>query len=326
MALTIVMYHYVRPLSRSRYPGIKGLEVSAFKEQLEYLARHYTPVTMQTVVAAVRGETPLPRNAVLLTFDDGYRDHHDFVLPLLVERELEGSFFVPAAPVVSGCVLDVNKIHFILASVPDTARVVSEMERMVDEARERLRLPATAELRASCHVATRFDSADVAYVKRLLQRVLPGSLRSAIAAALFARFVSTDEAAFAAELYLSRADIGRMIQAGMHVGGHGDQHRWLASMPANEQSEDIESSLAFLESVSATEDAFTFCYPYGDYNADTLRILAGLNCAAAFTTRVDLARVPGAHALELPRLDTNDLPTEAQAPVSVWTRRIGASE
>ena len=36
---TIVMYHYVRELRRSRYPGIKGLSTEKFRGQLDYLAR-----------------------------------------------------------------------------------------------------------------------------------------------------------------------------------------------------------------------------------------------------------------------------------------------
>jgi hypothetical protein len=39
-SLTIVMYHFVRDLARSRYPAIKALTVDAFRGQLDYLARH----------------------------------------------------------------------------------------------------------------------------------------------------------------------------------------------------------------------------------------------------------------------------------------------
>jgi len=50
--LTVVMYHYVRDLKHSRYPDIKGLDVSLFKDQIAYIKRHYTPVTMQEVIDA----------------------------------------------------------------------------------------------------------------------------------------------------------------------------------------------------------------------------------------------------------------------------------
>ena len=44
--LTIVMYHYVRDLRRSRFPGIKGLSLDAFEGQLEYLDHHQTAPAM----------------------------------------------------------------------------------------------------------------------------------------------------------------------------------------------------------------------------------------------------------------------------------------
>ena len=38
--LTIVMYHYVRPIKESKFPGIKGLELEGFKRQLDYLSEN----------------------------------------------------------------------------------------------------------------------------------------------------------------------------------------------------------------------------------------------------------------------------------------------
>ena len=66
MSLTIVMYHYVRDLERSRYPKIKGRTVEEFKRQLDHIASCHTVVTAQQVAAAVRGEDAVPDNAVLV--------------------------------------------------------------------------------------------------------------------------------------------------------------------------------------------------------------------------------------------------------------------
>ena len=41
----------------------------------------------------------IPENSCLLTFDDGYKDHIDYVLPELMKRKLQGSFF----PLSEGC-------------------------------------------------------------------------------------------------------------------------------------------------------------------------------------------------------------------------------
>jgi hypothetical protein len=63
------------------------------------------------------------------------------------------------------------------------------------------------------------------------------------------------------------------------------------------------------------------CYPFGSYDATTLDLLRQRGCALGLTTRVDLAS-DLARPLELPRLDTNDLPTSASARPTTWTVKV----
>ena len=51
--LTIVMYHYVRPIAGSKFPRIKGLELEHFKRQLEYLNERFNIVNTEQVINAV---------------------------------------------------------------------------------------------------------------------------------------------------------------------------------------------------------------------------------------------------------------------------------
>ena len=94
--LYIAMYHYVRDLRNSRYPGIKGLDYQLFKEQLQFFIQRFHPVTMEDVIAYYVEGKELPENALLLTFDDGYIDHYTFAYPMLLEYGMQGSFFIPA--------------------------------------------------------------------------------------------------------------------------------------------------------------------------------------------------------------------------------------
>ena len=50
--ITIVMYHYVRPIAKSEYPGIKGLELEAFKRQLDYLENNYSIISSEELIEA----------------------------------------------------------------------------------------------------------------------------------------------------------------------------------------------------------------------------------------------------------------------------------
>ncbi|MHC1759643.1 MAG: hypothetical protein AB9917_09050 [Negativicutes bacterium] len=64
--VTVIMYHYVRELEYSRYPGIKGLSLQFFIEQIEYLQRNYNIVAMEEVIDAFAGTAELPPKAALL--------------------------------------------------------------------------------------------------------------------------------------------------------------------------------------------------------------------------------------------------------------------
>lgn len=54
--------------------------------QFEWLKAHnYNAISLDDVIAARKGDKPLPENAFLLTFDDGYKSFYTHVLPLLKE-------------------------------------------------------------------------------------------------------------------------------------------------------------------------------------------------------------------------------------------------
>jgi len=94
--LDIIMYHYIRPLDDTLFPNIKGLDLKKFKKQLEYLDKNYKIITHENVIDAITIKKPLPKNSVWLTFDDGYKDHIEYAIPLLEEFGFYGSFFPSA--------------------------------------------------------------------------------------------------------------------------------------------------------------------------------------------------------------------------------------
>lgn len=317
-ALTIVMYHYVRPTPRSAFLTVKGRALDEFRGQLDFLARHYRVVRIEEVIAAMRGETTLPDNAALLTFDDGYTDHYHYVLPELLARGMQGSFFPPACSVLDGRVLDVNKIHFALASGVAPTRLVAEVLAAVDEHRESYGLKSNAEYYQTYSHESRYDTPDVTFIKRILQKGLPQALRSEIVDRLFRRYVTTDERAFAATLYMDREQLRELREAGMCLGSHGDQHRWLNTLDADEQRHEIERSLAFLGELGVPERDWVMCYPYGGYDDSLLALLREKRCALGLTVDVGVADIGRNDPLRLPRLDTNDVPIDATAPLETF--------
>lgn len=316
--VSIIMYHYVRDLKQGRFKDIKGLDTELFNGQVQYLLKHYNLVTMDEVIHAIDLGDPLPPKAALLTFDDGYNDHFDFVLPVLNKYKIQGSFYPSAKIVLNNEVLDVNKIHFILASVDKKEILIKEIFGKLEEYRNEYGLESNEHYYTTYAIAGRYDSKDVIFIKRMLQVVLPESLRNIICNELFHKYVSDDEATFSKSLYMNVDKLNQMRNEGMHIGSHGHDHYWLGSLSKEKQLAEIEKSLDFLAMVGYNPDRWTMCYPYGNYNDDTLDILKTKNCKLALTTRISVADLGKEHKYTLPRLDTNDIPTGANAAVNKW--------
>jgi len=317
--VTIVMYHFIRPASK-RFPGFAAIEPAAFREQLRYILRHHTPIRLTDVADAVNGSTMLPPRPVVLTFDDGYREHYDRVFPLLAEHGIFGAFFAARSALVNRRVLGANKVQFVLAAAGNTDSIIES----IDLALGRSRVAGTgsaAEYRARWWVPSRFDNAAVTYAKRMLQHGLPEDVREPTLDALFQRYVTSDEAAFAEELYFTAAEAREMRSAGMEFGGHGDRHVPLPSLDGHAQALEIDASIDSLETIGAPRTPFLYCYVKGEHDATSLALLRARGCTTAVTTREDLAHPTSDNLLTLPRLDTTVLPVDGNASPSEWTRK-----
>lgn len=302
------MYHYVRDLERTRFPRIKGLGVEGFRRQLDHLSTQYTIVRMEDVIAASEGGE-LPTDAALLTFDDGYAEHFEIVFPILHDLGWQGSFFPPVAPIRDGALLDVNRVHFILASTDSSADVAVAIDRDVEVLRSDHDLKSPDDYRAEWAHANRFDDAETIYVKRMLQTALPREPREQIAQRLFERYVTADESAFAAELYLGRDQARDMVSNGMYFGSHGLSHRWLNRVDRDTQIEEVEGSMKFLADLGMPVDRhWAMCYPYGGWDDSLLEVVSERGCSIGVTTEVATADLTLHNRLTLPRYDTNDFP------------------
>ncbi len=306
--LTVVMYHYVRDLENSRYPRINGLAIDRFRGQLDYLAKHHTFVRVEDVMAACRGDQALPSDAVLLTFDDGYADNYRYAFPLLDERGVQGCFFPPVASLRDRVVLDVNKIHFALAAIGDVEAIATFCLEKVAAWRDEYGLEEPGYYESHLARTSRFDDPRTLFVKDLLQRGLPETVRSRLTDEVFRRFVSVDEKAFAEELYLTMDQAQTMRRHGHYFGAHGLSHRWLDSLPAEEQRAELQVSLELMRQLGYRDGEFVVSYPYGGFDEHTLPVARELGFGLGFSVEARTATIGQDDPLLLPRLDTVDLP------------------
>jgi len=313
----------VRELPFSKYPNIKGLLVSSFRKQLDYLARYYSFVTVNDMKSVIYGNAPdFPKNAVLLTFDDAYVDHFVSVFPILVERGIQGCFFPVANSIIHNEILDVNQIHYILASSNDDVRIVEDVHNLLNQYRNEYGLENNEYYFNKLKKENQYyDSERIAYLKALLQYELPKVVRRLILTDLFKRYVTPNMEEFARELYLNRDQLRCMNRNGMYIGNHGFSHSWMNKLTPEEQKTDIDNSLNFLEMLGVPITDWMMSFPQGAYDESLLNILREQGCSLAVTIEPGIAELSFENSLTLQRLDTNEFPKESKAPPCTWTQK-----
>lgn len=89
--LRVLMYHKVD----GREGNTIAVPPALFARQMAFLAERYRVVSLAEVVAHLDGGESLPPRAVLVTFDDGYRDNLVAAAPVLERHGLPAVVFVP---------------------------------------------------------------------------------------------------------------------------------------------------------------------------------------------------------------------------------------
>ena len=312
------MYHYVRDLKKLRYPGIQGLDINLFKEQIDYMRKHYHIITMEEVIHSIDNQVKIPEKSVLLTFDDAYLDHYNNVFPILDKHKLQGSFYTPSKAITEHTVLDVNKIHFILAAVEDKLNLVNDLKALVIIYQKEYQLEDFDYYYKKLAQSSRMDTKDVMFIKKLLQVELVEELRITIVDTLFKKYIGISENAFSRELYMNEEQLKHMLRSGHHIGNHGYNHYWWNSLNKEEMSKELDLSISFLEKLGVDMNNWTACYPYGSYDSQSIDMLNKRGCKLAVTTEVDIAKTDKNTRFIMPRLDTNDLPNNHSAQPNHW--------
>lgn len=100
----VLCYHDIRDNLRDsfhKWPEATALDTRDLIQHFEWLYENgYHPVSLQQIIDARAGRTPLPDKAVLLTFDDGYKSVYTKVFPLLKQ------FNFPAVVAIVGKWID----------------------------------------------------------------------------------------------------------------------------------------------------------------------------------------------------------------------------
>ena len=107
----VLMYH--RILGRDR--TLSGLPVEAFAEQMRWVRQHCDPIGLDAFTERAQRPSRL-RPAVLVTFDDGYRDYHDLAYPVLKGLAIPAVVFLATSFMDEGGMLWTDDVQWAALS------------------------------------------------------------------------------------------------------------------------------------------------------------------------------------------------------------------
>ena len=300
----IVTYHYVRNIKKSKYPNLKGLEFSDFRKQIFYFKKNFNILSNNQFIEILNSRKIPKKKSILLTFDDGYRDHFEYVFPFLKKQNVSAVFYPPIMCVRNKAVLDVNKIHFILAKEENRDKILDliflYVKKILNKNPQQIGID-------KINLFGRYDDTKTILIKRLLQHHLPLPYRKKIVDKIFKQVVNYSEGEFSKILYMNKNNIQELYKNNFSIGSHGYNHYWWEKINKNEQELEIKNSINYFKKIKVFDKNFSACYPYGSYNLQTLNLLKKYKIKFALTTRVGSVNKKNIKKVfELPRFNTND--------------------
>ena len=102
--LYVLAYHRVDEVNHRPWldPQLISATPRQFEEQMRLVATRYHPISAEDLVEAANGGPPLPKDAVLVTVDDGYLDFKEIFFPLCRRFGISPLLFMPTAFVGQG--------------------------------------------------------------------------------------------------------------------------------------------------------------------------------------------------------------------------------
>ncbi len=229
-SVSILTYHHVAAEDPAYPydPGVADASPDQFRRQMEFLARYGTPIGVDELMRALEG-APLPKNPVMVTFDDGYRSCHDVALPILRAVGMRATFFVASGYINDRKLYWWERIALILSQARQfTAQLTYPRPFEID------RRVVTAH-RVLVNIVKNTPNLDV---KRFLDE---------LAAAFGVEWHDELEATHANNLIMTWDQIRALSRAGMDVESHTRWHRVLQTLDDKMLRDELAGSKADLE-------------------------------------------------------------------------------
>lgn len=278
--LAVLTYHRVDDEDRrpDLDPSLISATPDAFRRQMAFLRERCRVVSLEEVVDAVQGGRSLPPRAVLVTFDDAYRDFAIHAWPIMKAEGLPVTLFVPTAfPGQPNRVFWWDRLHQALRDGRDP-RAVEKV------------FPG---------IPTRDPNEAIRRIKRYLSAMPHDEAVRRV-----------EEIARQGGVPPARNDVldwdalRQLAREGVTLAPHTRTHPLLTRISPDEARNEIADSFTDLQrEVNERLVPPAFAFPGGAYNASLRSVLEELGVRVAFLTQRGTNRLDRCDPLQLDRIN-----------------------
>lgn len=301
--ILVISYHYLRSKNGISHPGIHPVEPEQFIQQIRRLQSKYSIIRPDEFQSWLEGGK-LSSPSVLITFDDGLRDHL-IAATMLEHLGLRGAFFVCSRPALEAIALPVHKIHWLRAHTAPDEFFYQFASRLPSEWQQILTKP-TDLIRSAASETYQFDSTEHQVLKYLINFMLPYECVDEVTRGMLHERQINEEL-FCQQTYLTADEMREMANRGHLIGCHSHLHQPLSRFSSEELHSDITTNQAFLRNLGLTTS--WLAYPYGSewsLPEDTRTFTKSVGIDAAFSYERGW-NVPSTPHDRLRRIDCNEI-------------------
>lgn len=261
--LWVLMYHRILPPSDPRHaaeePGMI-VEPETFRMHLQTLKQEFTLIRLGEWVERSQQGRPLPDKACAITFDDGWLDNHEYAFPILQQEQVPATLFAVSHMIGTREMFWPNRVMRLLQQPAERLRELPWLQQLIGNES----LDAEASAQAIYSLKTLPDDELIARVEEAEQLLgLTEPTRPQL---------------------LDWAQLREMADSGLvEVGSHTCHHFRLREdlSPEVMEREVAESRLRLQQRLDRPVDLF--CYPNGDYSAQSRKAVSERYRAAVTT-------------------------------------------
>lgn len=269
--IRILAYHRVADLDFD--PLGMAIPVALFEMNVRHLAKEYNVMSLEEAKKILESGTPAPERAIVLTFDDGYKDNYIYGFPIMKRYGVTATIFV-AIRAVEGETLWFDRI------VDKIARHHSDFIDLSAFKFKKFSLRSRAERAMACRQLV----TGCKYLERSRRDELISYLDEALGADDRRR----------GSLMLDWGEIRHMQERGISFGSHGLSHSLLTTIPLDEvYAEALESRNVIARETGVVPEFFS--NPNGGMNDSNEGVNSALREAGyrATCTLVKGINMPG---------------------------------